>query len=199
MIQQIKFLKLFEKLKEETKLFHSNVEKVLVKELKKLSTIEEYYSLLKTLLNFYETVEMRLQELIDEEILIDIKKRRHIERLKLDLEFYDEPYRFVENPFSARINSVSYAIGVLYVIEGSTLGGQIISEMLKKQLSLTEEQSILNYFGSYGDQTYEMWANLKNNLEHTSIEINENEVIAGAKDTFSELQIWLLEHQGLGK
>jgi heme oxygenase (biliverdin-IX-beta and delta-forming) len=51
--------------------------------------------------------------------------------------------------------SLEELIGVLYVVEGSTLGGQVISRLLKKRLSLTGDQ--LHFFDSYGDQTAEMW------------------------------------------
>lgn len=48
-------------------------------------------------------------------------------------------------------------IGVLYSIEGSTLGGQIISRSLQQHLGLTAEGG-LRFFSGYGDQTEQKWS-----------------------------------------
>lgn len=180
-------------LKEETKEFHSNVEKVLVTKLKNISSMSEYESLLAQLYYFYEPIEKHLPSLITEDVIPDIKKRKHVPFLKLDLEklnheFKSKPHRFIEN-----INSLSYALGVLYVIEGSTLGGQVITGMLKKQLNLTDN-SILAYYNSYGDNTFAMWNAFKLSIDKYTENINRAEMLKGAKDTFDELKKWLLEN-----
>jgi len=96
----------------------------------------------------------------------------------------------IENPFAETIDSISRAIGVLYVIEGSTLGGQIIASMLKKQIpSLNNNE--LSYFLSYGEKTMSMWSSFKNNYDIILSTIDENSVVEGAKETFEKLEMWL--------
>ena len=89
--------------------------------------------------------------------------------------------------------NLSYALGVLYVIEGSTLGGKIITNLLKRQLNLVDYSEV-SYFNSYGDITDEMWNNFKKYIATSEEFIDKNEMILGAKDTFEALRIWLLEN-----
>lgn len=48
-------------------------------------------------------------------------------------------------------------IGTLYAIEGSTLGGQVISRHLRANLGLTAENGA-RFFNAYGDETENRWA-----------------------------------------
>ncbi len=48
------------------------------------------------------------------------------------------------------------ALGCLYVLEGATLGGQIISRLLRQNLGLTAENGAA-FFNAYGKQTGRMW------------------------------------------
>lgn len=181
------------KLKEDTKDSHQSVEKVLVSNLKNLSSLDEYAALLLKLHNFYQPVEAKVHHLIDETLMPDIKSRNHIDKLKSDLSNLGYPIETVDNPFSENINSVSYALGILYVMEGSTLGGQIISSMLKKKLPSIDDRMI-NYFNSYAENTPKMWADFRNHLENPSVTINEDELLKGARDTFENLRIWLISN-----
>lgn len=178
------------KLKEDTKECHQNVEKVLVAELKSLSSLEEYGRLLLKLHNFYQALEQQVHVLIDESILPDIKSRKHVGKLKSDLLHLGFEVDEAQNPFSDKINGISYALGILYVMEGSTLGGQVISSMLKKRLPVTDE-NILSYFNSYGENTPMMWNSFRIHIENAPIPIDENEMTQGAKDTFEHLRLWL--------
>lgn len=180
-------------LKEETKLFHSNVEKVLIAELKEIATKNAYGNLLLKLHNFYESIEGKLQKEITETILPDIKRRKHVHHLKNDLYLIGYEIKGVENNFASKITNISYALGVLYVIEGSTLGGKIISNLLKRQLNLSDFSEI-SYFNSYGEATDEMWLNFKQHINTSEELINLDEMILGAKDTFEALRIWLLQN-----
>ena len=58
------------------------------------------------------------------------------------------------------IRSHQHALGALYVIEGSTLGGKIISKMISHQIPSTDGHG-LTFFNSYGDDTITMWERFK--------------------------------------
>ncbi|MBF04795.1 MAG: hypothetical protein CMP76_16055 [Flavobacterium sp.] len=180
-------------LKEETKLFHSSVEKVLIAELKEIATKDAYGELLLKLYNFYESIESKLHNEITEMIVPDIKSRKHVHHLKHDLYSIDYEIKGIHNNFASKITNLSYALGVLYVIEGSTLGGKIIANLLKRQLNL-DDCSEVSYFNSYGEATDEMWNNFKQYIATSEEFIDKDEMVLGAKETFEALRIWLLQN-----
>jgi len=47
-------------------------------------------------------------------------------------------------------------VGTLYVVEGSTLGGQLIAKHLAKNLGITPETGG-RFFGGYGENTVNFW------------------------------------------
>lgn len=83
------------------------------------------------------------------------------------------------------IRTVAAAFGWLYVFEGSTLGGQMISREVYKRLSL-ETQNGCRFFYSYGAEVASMWKTFGDRLE-TFCRANpdsSNEVAANAEMAF---------------
>lgn len=181
---------LFSTIKVQTKTHHQNVEKVLVAEFKALKNLEEYATLLKRLYQFYYPLENELQKLIKKSDIPDIKKRQHHFRLLQDINVIDNSFDKIPTKKNIEIKNLSYAFGVLYVIEGSTLGGQIITKMLVKQLQTN--QNVTSYFYSYGNETQDMWSSYKKSVLALENKIDSQEMINGAKDTFDSLREWLL-------
>lgn len=185
-------MNLLDSIKERTKEDHQSVEKVLITELKSLSSLEEYGHLLERLYAFYKPLEDEIQLAIDTTFISDISARKHTERLLQDIHAIHASFKpdTTFNPLS--ISSTSYALGILYVIEGSTLGGQIIVKMLDKQLSVTSVGAH-TYFDSYSEETQKMWTSFKDSMLKIEATINEEEMIRGAKETFSALQSHLTQ------
>ncbi len=83
------------------------------------------------------------------------------------------------------------ALGALYVMEGSTLGGIYISKMIAGQLNLEDGKS-LSFFNGYGDQTESMWTSFKSSLEQLVVEPGEQAmVIQAANETFTRFKNWI--------
>lgn len=81
--------------------------------------------------------------------------------------------------------------GCLYVIEGATLGGQIISRYLLARLGLTP-QSGCSFFRGYGERTGSQWKAFGAHLTRfASQSARDEEIVAGANDTFETLSCWL--------
>ncbi len=80
------------------------------------------------------------------------------------------------------------ALGALYVVEGSTLGGALIARDVERVLGLTPETGCA-YFRAYGRETAAMWRAFCQHVE-TSGE-PADEVVAGALATFERLRAWL--------
>ncbi|WP_312076360.1 biliverdin-producing heme oxygenase [Chryseobacterium sp.] len=110
------------------------------------------------------------------------------ERKKLPLIEKDLHNLSLENETPAQtveISNQNEALGMMYVIEGSTLGGNVIA----KQLSKTEgfENVTFNFFGCYQENTGSMWKNFKEVLDSEVKEENYDEVLSGAKKLYSLL------------
>lgn len=80
-------------------------------------------------------------------------------------------------------------LGALYVIEGSTLGGQMISRHLEAALGLREGRGY-SYFQSYGPSVPERWNEFKKLLLAHSSPDNDERIIASASRTFELLHRW---------
>ncbi|RFS14980.1 biliverdin-producing heme oxygenase [Emticicia sp. C21] len=80
--------------------------------------------------------------------------------------------------------SIGYALGCMYVMEGSTLGGKVILKHVSKTLGIAPEQGG-TYFAGYGEETGYYWKSFLYTLQEYSVNHNcDTEIITGAKDTF---------------
>lgn len=94
-------------------------------------------------------------------------------------------------PGRLSLNGQPTTLGSYYVLEGSTLGGQILSRTLERQLGLHNGEGY-SYFRSYGSGVSEAWAEFGKFL---SMQLaNDSDVsaaVAGATTTFGVLEEWL--------
>jgi heme oxygenase len=85
-------------------------------------------------------------------------------------------------------------LGCLYVIEGATLGGRVITRHLQSQLGLTPESGGA-FFDGYGTETGVRWkafcAMLTRNADNSGDEVRHEAIVAGANRTFETLTHWL--------
>jgi heme oxygenase len=81
-------------------------------------------------------------------------------------------------------------LGGLYVTEGSTLRGQIISRQLQQMLGLSPRRGAA-FFSSYGLQVHSMWRSFCATLLTNTPPEQEELVIASAKQTFASMHRWL--------
>lgn len=83
--------------------------------------------------------------------------------------------------------------GASYVMEGSTLGGQVIVKHLLQRFS-SDINGRIRYYQGYGEQTLERWRQFAALLEHHFPDARKNqvgEITAAACLTFESLQDWL--------
>jgi heme oxygenase len=81
------------------------------------------------------------------------------------------------------------ALGSFYVLEGSTLGGQLITKHLSGARWLPAEG--LTYFNPYGSRTGVVWRSFKRWLEIQAEHHAADDIVSGARGTFVVLQKWL--------
>lgn len=81
-------------------------------------------------------------------------------------------------------------LGYFYVIEGSTLGGQVITKLLQKGLKITKTNGG-SYFLGYGDQTLDNWQHFCKELNQITDKKQQDNIIKAAQLTFQTLNQWL--------
>lgn len=90
-----------------------------------------------------------------------------------------------------RLATLPEVFGYLYVLEGATLGGQIITKSLKQNLQLLPTIPT-RYFNTYGKQTKMHWDTfIKSLIDQNFNDIEKENLIKSAIDTFSSLYNWL--------
>ena len=102
-----------------------------------------------------------------------------LEVLQLDKEALDAQKPHFE------LNDKYEALGAFYVLEGSTLGGAMISRQLVKNENL-KEVSDFHYYGVYGELVGPMWKAFQQVLinEADGNTDNENKMVKKAAETF---------------
>ena len=91
------------------------------------------------------------------------------------------------------LDSQSAAMGAMYVLEGSTLGGKIISKVLRKQVP--DLDGSLSFFDGYGDQTGEMWSRFKSALDMLELEEDQDNATHAAHETFVKFKTWIEKNE----
>ena len=125
--------------------------------------------------------------------LTDWPKRGKIEWLVKDLTAIGfTPEEVADLPLCGNLPSLpgtAEALGCLYVLEGSTLGGQIIGRHLRAALRL-EPDNGASFFGSYGDRTGLMWKAFQGALLSIAPEAHDR-TVKTATETFACMHEWI--------
>ncbi len=168
-------------IKEATKVAHQNLEKQVVLKLKAIRNNGDYADLLKHFYAYFSHIEKTIKPYITESILPDYAQRRNSEYIKADIlelgsDISGLPYTTVP-----KIENTVQALGALYVLEGSIMGGSIIVKMLEKG---GVNQGV-SFFSGYGEATGMMWGNFIAVLNaHAKTEQEEEQAINAANETF---------------
>lgn len=119
--------------------------------------LANYLVLLRSYAALYRAIEPAIDLwLASESSLFSYSQRHKLPWILEDLAYFEtEPLKTLQ-PRVPDIDSWGSFIGILYAVEGSTLGGQIISRSLNAHLGLEKESGGRFFFG-YGDATRLMW------------------------------------------
>jgi heme oxygenase len=185
-------INLLEQLKAETLSNHQQLEKKLISRLKGMKGLEDYIQILQIFYAYFGALEDQINKYIGPDQLSDYSERRKTLSIKNDI--LDLNGEVPEKAMGADlpvIENVLQAFGALYVIEGSTLGGQVISKMISKQLGFATDQG-LSFFKSYGEETMSMWNSFKLVLErHAETQPQADAITQAANETFGKFRLWM--------
>jgi heme oxygenase len=90
-----------------------------------------------------------------------------------------------------QITTQAQALGCWYVLEGATLGNQVIARHLRAKLSFTPETG-LAYFHGYGPETGARWQAFTAILRTAAAALAaDDEIVATARQTQATWDLWL--------
>jgi heme oxygenase len=120
----------------------------------------------------------------------DLHLRQKSAALAADLNFLGANLPLNHSPLKTTNYSANtaFALGVMYVIEGSTLGGRVIYKNIHSALGYTEASGAA-YFAGYGGTTGSKWKSFIELLVNYAEEHGcEDEIISGANFAFNAIK-----------
>ncbi len=156
-------------------------------------TLADYRYRLEQFYGFYRPMENRMRS-VDDWLApwLDAKERRKTSLLKEDLHLLgcsspDSLSMCMDLPL---LKDPAAYFGCLYVLEGATLGGQVISRHIHKKLGLTAATGG-RFFEGYGSRTGFMWQQFRAAIgQFASSKDLQDSAIAAARSTFDRLNQW---------
>ena len=157
-------------------------------------TPDDYLALLQRFYGFWEPWEALMTNTLSPETARVFQERKRSARLRSDLEesgFTQSAIYAV--PVASKLpalRSDDAAFRSMYVTEGSTLGGQLLSKHFINQIGIRPEQC--TFFGGYGSETSAMWKRFAQEISarpQLSCEI----MAQAANETFRCLEHWLCQ------
>jgi heme oxygenase len=182
-------------LKQSTKDLHNAVEMKLRGLLGDGFTLDRYIAIQKKFYGFYSPIETRLLSIRGwNDPDLKLQCRRKLPLLAADLVCLSvDPAEIATLPCCdvlPRLETIPEALGCLYVLEGSTLGGKTISALLAHILPKDQSRGC-SFFNSYGKDVGRMWSSFLGILErHCQEHGNDDVVVRSACQTFVSLDRW---------
>jgi len=178
------------RLKDETRDVHESLERDLDL-LRPDLTLDRYRRIVERFYGFYQPWETAVKPIVAEYLPGFAEPRVKLPKLLEDLAFLGSgPSQL---PVCAELPACQAwpdVLGGLYVTEGATLGGQIISRQLGQMLGLSARRGAA-FFSSYGLQVGTMWRSFCGTLQANTPAEKEDLVIDAARQTFVSMHGWL--------
>jgi len=154
----------------------------------RVATREGYRGLLARLHGFHVTWEPAIGAALADGDFFDLRCR--VPALAQDLTYLGLSSTGIEDLPQARpipLPSPAAAMGALYVLEGSTLGGRVIGRHITATHGLTGPG--LAYYSGHGARTGAMWLAFRTRLD--TFEGDAAQVVSAANGTFDAMRDWL--------
>ncbi|TNC05360.1 biliverdin-producing heme oxygenase [Methylobacterium terricola] len=182
---------ILERLRAETREAHEAIERDLAWETR-VTTRGGYRALLVRFWGLHVVLEPALADAVRDPAFFDPRRRlghlaADLRVLGLDEAAIDALPRAVSMPLPSDRHQ---AFGVLYVLEGSTLGGQVIAKRIGRQLGLSPEDGC-RYYAAHGRETGPMWKAFRQRLAEEALAGDSDTIVAAATRTFDAMRHWL--------
>jgi heme oxygenase (biliverdin-IX-beta and delta-forming) len=101
-----------------------------------------------------------------------------------------DPQDIPNGTITPPLNNTAQMLGFIYVMEGSSMGAQLIVRKLKEHNWHSE--GITNFYAGYKKDNGKMWSAFKKQLLALELsEAEEDQVVESAKQTFASLEQWM--------
>lgn len=148
---------------------------------------------LEAFFGFYAPMELALAAIggwSEQDIDLTVRDKSALLRADLISLAVDAPDALPQCQALPFLPNFSAALGCLYVLEGATLGGQLISRHVEKQFGYTASHGA-RFFNGYGERTGEMWMTFRRSVNAYGDEpAIQDQMIAGALATFVTFREW---------
>ncbi|WP_276134201.1 biliverdin-producing heme oxygenase [Polluticoccus soli] len=182
---------LLDKLKAYTSGSHQELEKLIIPRIKQATDKDAYRNVLQLFYGYFKPLEELVSKHVDHTLLPDYEERRKTSALLSDIHYLcgsQNALKLCDD--LPLIGNSRQAIGALYVMEGSTLGGKIIKGILMKNLDADGSKGF-DFFGGYGDDTEKKWSAFKQIInDRFSDAETHHEILAAADNTFKKFRSW---------
>ena len=172
-------------LKTETAVSHKKLESLPISSciLSPDMKINDYAHYLRLMYDVHYDLEQNIFPLlVDLEIDLNDRTKKHL--IEQDLNFLGFLQTLPTPVFNTQNLSIPFALGIFYVVEGSTLGGRFILKNLETIKGLDQGNGVA-YFTGYGNKTGSQWKSFLNFLTNYEEQFNcKNEIIEGATYAF---------------
>ncbi|WP_164101056.1 biliverdin-producing heme oxygenase [Candidatus Laterigemmans baculatus] len=184
-------------LRERTRSQHEQIEQT-VNLFGHWESVERYGGLLARFYGFYAPLERRLGQVPDcGAIGLDL-----VERVKTPFLYQDllalgfDSARVEQLPECVqlpRVGDMATVLGCLYVLEGATLGGQVLRREIERRHGLDTESGC-RFFASYRERVGERWMEFCKVLSHYASENPDAQeaIVSAAVDTFCTFDRWIV-------
>ncbi len=179
---------LMARLRAETDIAHRRLEERL-DVTSRLSERIRYVGLLQIFYGIYQPFEHLLEQRFGPEIAgMELASRCKSPWIVEDLRLLDADTRHEDaSMYLPDLRTEAEALGVLYVLEGSTLGGQMISRMVERDLGIGPQNGA-RFFHGYGSETGIRWRAFGKALE--AAQPDPVNLLSAANATFTAFERW---------
>jgi heme oxygenase len=184
------------KLKIQTALSHKRLEELPISSyiLSPDMKMDDYEHYLRLMYDVHSSVEEKIFPLLSA-IVDDLKDREKKHLIVEDLLYLNYAKPVARPLFNTQNITIPFALGILYVVEGSSLGGRFILKNLETIDGLTDGKGV-SYFAGYENKTGSYWKTFLNLLGTYERDHNvENEIIEGAVYAFDCIYNHFLQTQ----
>lgn len=155
-------------------------------------SIVDYKKLLMVNYIIHQKLESKLADMLDEVTAekLQMSTRFKLSALTQDLKYWEIDYLTLPDlDFELFVPEKNNAevLGALYVLEGATLGGNVIRKHILANVAFTTHNEGLNYYGVYGEELGSKWKSFINVLNDSVAEADYERCINSANQTFNNL------------
>jgi len=155
-------------------------------------SIDQYKKLLTINYIIHQKLENELANMLDSVIAeqLEMKDRLKLNALTKDLDYWNiNSLTLPELAFELFIpeKNTAEVLGALYVLEGATLGGNVIKRHILANPNFKNQEDGLNYYGVYGEELSTKWKNFVSVLNERVEEADYKRCINSANQTFNNL------------